>query len=133
LIATAKMRIDLGGQWYNAPFHEVLAMLDPEQDEPQSERSMKAYERGVAWANEKFDQWLESGRAVPPDVPLTEADAAEVFSGSVYPDPVTRTRMVLIAFDAARLRWSRLVELGMTRESNHDIDPPDDSASNGAA
>jgi hypothetical protein len=31
--------------------------------------------------------------------------------------------MVLIAFDAARLRWTRLVALGMTRESGHDIDP----------
>jgi len=109
-------------------------MLDQEQDGPQSERSMKAYERGVAWANETFDQWLESGRTVPPDLPLTESDASEVFGAAVYPDPVTRTRMVLIAFDAARLRWSRLVELGMTRESNDDIESPsNDSASNGAA
>jgi hypothetical protein len=109
-------------------------MLDDEQDEPQSERSMKAYERGVAWANETFDQWLESGRAVPPDLPLTESDAAEVFGASVNRDPVTRTRFVLIAFDAARLRWSRLVELGMTRESKPEIDSPtDDLASSGAA
>src|SRR5688572_6037607 len=108
-------------------------MPDPEQDEPRSERSVKAYERGVAWANETFDQWLEVGRAVPPDLPLTESDAAEVF-GSVYSDPVTRTRMVLIAFDAARLRWSRLVLLGMTRESNSDVDSPSDgSTSSGAA
>ena len=109
-------------------------MLDHEQDEPKSERSMKAYERGVAWANETFDKWLESGRAVPPDLPLTESDAAEAFGASVYSDPVSRTRFVLIAFDAARLRWSRLVELGMTRESNHDLDtPPNDTASSGAA
>ena len=109
-------------------------MLDHEQDEPQSERSMKAYERGVAWANETFDQWLESGRPIPPDLPLTESDAIEVFGAAVYPDPVTRTRMVLIAFDAARLRWSRLVELGMTRESNQDVESEsEDSASSGAA
>jgi hypothetical protein len=110
-------------------------MLDHEQDEPPpSERSMKAYERGVAFANQTFDQWLESGRAVPPDLPLTQSDAAEVFGAAFYSDPVTRTRMVLIAFDAARLRWSRLVELGMTGDSNHDLDtPPNDSASSGAA
>jgi hypothetical protein len=109
-------------------------MLDQEQDEPQSERSMKAYERGVAWANETFDQWLESGRPVPPDLPLTEAAATEIFGAAFDPDPVTRTRMVLIAFDAARLRWSRLVELGMTRESNQDVESESkDSASNGAA
>ena len=109
-------------------------MLDHEQDEPKSERSMKAYERGVAWANETFDQWLESRRAVPPDLPLTESDAAEAFGASGYSDPVTRTRFVLIAFDAARLRWARLVELGMTRESSPDAEsPPNDTASSGAA
>jgi hypothetical protein len=106
-------------------------MLD-QDEEPRSERSMKAYERGVAWANETFDQWLESGRPVPPDLPLTESDAAAVFGAAVYADPVMRTRMVLIAFDAARLRWSRLVELGMTRESSPDLEP-NDSASSGAA
>jgi hypothetical protein len=127
------MRGGIGGQWYKARLDEVLAMLDQEQNEPCSERSMKAYERGVAWANETFDHWLESGRAIPPDVPLTESDAADVFAGSAYPDPVTRTRMVLIAFDAARLRWSRLVELGMTSESNLDTDPPNDLSSGGAA
>ena len=109
-------------------------MLDnDEQDEPRSERSMKAYERGVAWANETFDHWLDTGRTIPPDLPLTESDAAEVFGASVYPDPVTRTRMVLIAFDAARLRWTRLVSLGMTRESSHDIDEDVGPAGAGAA
>jgi hypothetical protein len=99
-------------------------MFDHEQDEqPQSERSTKAYERGVAWANETFDQWLEAGRAIPPDLPLTESDAAAIFGASVSSDPVARTRMVLIAFDAARLRWTRLVSLGMTRESGPEIDP----------
>jgi hypothetical protein len=128
------MRIRIGGQWYKAPLDEVLAMLDQEQDEPRSERSMKAYERGVAWANETFDEWLQAGRAIPPDLPLTEADASAAFGASFYPDPVMRTRMVLIAYDAARLRWARLVSLGMTRESNHDIDSnSDDSASSGAA
>ena len=108
-------------------------MLDYEQDEPRSERSMKAYERGVAWANETFDQWLDAGRAIPPDLPLTESDAAAVFGASVA-DPVTRTRFVLIAFDAARLRWSRLVSLGMTRESSFDLgNVDDDSTSSGAA
>lgn len=108
-------------------------MLDHEQDEPRSERSMKAYERGVAWANETFDEWLDAGRAIPPDLPLTEANAAEVFGASVFSDPVTRTRFVLIAFDAARLRWSRLVSLGMTRESSFDLSSQDDSSSSGAA
>ena len=110
-------------------------MLDHEQDEPpRSERSLKAYERGVAWANETFDQWLESGRTIPSDLPLTQSDAAEVFGASFYSDPVTRTRMVLIAFDAARLRWSRLVELGMTDASNHDVDAvSNESASNESA
>jgi hypothetical protein len=84
---------------------------------------MKAYERGVAWANETFDQWLETGRTVPPDLPLTESDATTIFGASEYPDPVTRTRMVLISFDAARLRWTRLVSLGMIRESSPDITP----------
>jgi hypothetical protein len=98
-------------------------MLDDEQNEPQSERSMKAYERGVAWANETFDQWLEAGRTISPDLPLTELDAATIFGASIYPDAVTRTRMVLIAFDAARLRWTRLVSLGLTGESDHDVDP----------
>jgi hypothetical protein len=108
-------------------------MLEQDQDEPRSERSMKAYERGVAWANETFDQWLETGRSVPPDLPMTESDAASVF-GAVSSDPVTRTRMVLIAFDAARLRGARLVSLGMTRESNHDIGGPDaDTSTSGAA
>lgn len=100
-------------------------MLDYEQDEPRSERSMKAYERGVAWANETFDQWLDAGRPIPPDLPLTESDAASVF-GAAVADPVTRTRFVLIAFDAARLRWSRLVSLGMTRESSSDLGNVDD-------
>ena len=109
-------------------------MLQDEQDAPRSERSMKAYERGVAWANETFDQWLETGRAVPPDLPMTESDAAAVF-GALSSDPVTRTRMVLIAFDAARLRWARLVSLGMTRESGHDIggSDVDTSSTSGAA
>jgi len=105
-------------------------MPENERDEPRSERSMKAYERGVAWANETFDQWLDSGRSIPPDLPLTESDAAAVFGASDHPDPVTRTRMVLIAFDAARLRWTRLVSLGMTRDSSDDIDP---DAGEGAA
>jgi hypothetical protein len=105
-------------------------MLEHEQDEPKSERSTKAYERGVAWANETFDQWLASGRAIPPDLPLTESDAVGVFGAAVFSDPVMRTRMVLIAFDAARLRWVRLVSLGMTRESSHSIDP--DSTSGAA-
>ena len=49
-------------------------MLDnDEQEAPRSERSMKAYERGVAWANETFDHWLETGRTIPPDLPLTES------------------------------------------------------------
>jgi hypothetical protein len=96
-----------------------------EQDEPRSERSMKAYERGVAWANETFDQWLEAGRTVPPDLPLTESDAATIFGASLDPNPVTRTRLVLIAFDAARLRWTRLVSLGMTPESGDETDPLD--------
>jgi hypothetical protein len=104
-----------------------------EQDEPRSERSMKAYERGVAWANETFDQWLETGRAIPPDLPLTESDAATIFGATLSPDPVMRTRMVLIAFDAARLRWTRLVSLGMTRESGHDIDETADPTGAGAA
>ena len=109
-------------------------MLENEQDEPRSERSIKAYERGVAWANETFDQWLEAGRAIPPDLPLTESDAATIFGASVDPDPVTRTHMVLIAFDAARLRWTRLVSLGMTRESGAEIEPGStDPASTGAA
>jgi hypothetical protein len=109
-------------------------MLEHEQDEPRSERSLKAYERGVAWANETFDQWLETGRPVPPDLPMTESDAATVF-GAVSSDPVTRTRMVLIAFDAARLRWTRLVSLGMTRESSHELGDPDfdTSSTSGAA
>jgi hypothetical protein len=98
-------------------------MPEQEQDEPRSERSMKAYERGVAWANETFDQWLENGRSIPPDLPLTESDAATIFGASFDSDPVTRTRMVLIAFDAARLRWTRLVSLGMTGESNDDPEP----------
>jgi hypothetical protein len=109
-------------------------MLDnDEQEAPRSERSMKAYERGVAWANETFDQWLEAGRPIPPDLPLTESDAAAVFGASVSSDPVTRTRFVLIAFDAARLRWTRLVSLGMTRESSHEIDQEIDPAGAGAA
>jgi hypothetical protein len=109
-------------------------MLDHEQDEPRSERSMKAYERGVTWANETFDQWLDAGRAIPPDLPLTESDAAEVFGAAVFADPVTRTRFILIAFDAARLRWSRLVSLGMTRDSSSDLSSAqDDSSSSGAA
>ncbi|MET0591673.1 MAG: hypothetical protein ABW133_03165 [Polyangiaceae bacterium] len=95
---------------------------------------MKAYERGVAWANEAFDQWLDAGRAIPPDLPLTESDAASVFGASVVADPVTRTRFVLIAFDAARLRWSRLVSLGMSRDSSFDLGNTDDDAtSSGAA
>jgi hypothetical protein len=109
-------------------------MVDPEQDAPSSERSMKAYERGVAWANETFDQWLESGRALPPDVPLTESDAATIFGASLSLDPVLRTHMLLIAFDAARLRWARLVELGLTREASQAIESPsDDATSSGAA
>jgi hypothetical protein len=109
-------------------------MLEHEQDEPRSERSMKAYERGVAWANETFDQWLESGRPVPPDLPMTESEAATVFGASLTSDPLIRTRMVLIAFDAARLRWTRLVSLGMTRESSHDLGGPDiDTSTSGAA
>jgi hypothetical protein len=113
--------------------NEVLAMLDHEQDEPRSERSMKAYERGVAWANETFDQWLDAGRAIPPDLPLTELDAATVF-GAAVSDPLARTRFVLIAFDAARLRWTRLVSLGMTRDSSIDLGAQnDDTTSSGAA
>jgi hypothetical protein len=128
-----KKRIVEDGQWYKALLGEVLVMLE-EQDEPRSERCMKAYERGVAWANETFDQWLEAGRAVPPDLPLTESDATTVLSAPVDSDPVTRTRMVLIAFDAARLRWARLVSLGMTRESGHDIENDGgDTSSSGAA
>ena len=98
-------------------------MFENEQDEPQSERSMKAYERGVAWANETFDAWLAAGRAIPPDLPFTESDAAAIVDTSAYPDPVSRTRMVLITFDAARLRWTRLVSLGLTGEPSQDIDP----------
>jgi hypothetical protein len=108
-------------------------MLDHEQDEPRSERSMKAYERGVAWANETFDEWLDAGRAIPPDLPLTESDAAEVFGGAVFADPLMRTRFVLIAFDAARLRWARLVSLGMTRDSSIDLGSSQDDSSSGAA
>jgi len=68
------------------------------------------------------------------DLPLTESDAATIFGASVDPDPVTRTHMVLIAFDAARLRWTRLVSLGMTRESGAEIEPGStDPASTGAA
>jgi hypothetical protein len=109
-------------------------MLEQDQDEPQSERSTKAYERGVAWANETFDQWLDAGRSIPPDLPLTESDAAAIFGATVYPDAVMRTRMVLIAFDAARLRWTRLVSLGMTRESSHEIESgSNDPVTTGAA
>jgi hypothetical protein len=107
-------------------------MLEIEQ-EPRSERSMKAYERGVAWANETFDQWLDAGRVVPPDLPLTESDAATIFGASLSADPLTRTRMVLIAFDAARLRWTRLVELGQTRSANPEFDPPTTGTFSGAA
>ena len=103
-------------------------MLENDEQEPQSERSTKAYERGVAWANEAFDQWLATGRTIPPDLPLTESDASTIFGASVYPDAVTRTRMILIAFDAARLRWTRLVSLGMTRESSLDLDQDVDPA-----
>jgi hypothetical protein len=99
-------------------------MFENGQDEPQSERSMKAYERGVAWANETFDAWLAAGRAIPPDLPFTESDAAAMVDTSAFPDPVSRTRMVLITFDAARLRWTRLVSLGLTSEPGPDIDPP---------
>jgi hypothetical protein len=108
-------------------------MLDDEQDEePRSVRSTKAYERGVAWANETFDQWLDAGRVIPPDLPLTESDASTTFGAADYPDPVMRTHMVLVAFDAARLRWTRLVSLGMTRESSLDLDATPTDASGAA-
>ncbi len=103
-------------------------MLENEQDEPRSERSMKAYERGVAWANETFDQWLEAGRTIPPDLPLTESDAASIFGPTFDSAPLMRTRMVLIAFDAARLRWTRLVSLGLDGEPSPEIDPADAGA-----
>jgi hypothetical protein len=107
-------------------------MVENEQDEPRSERSMKAYERGVAWANETFDQWLDAGRTISPDLPLTESDAASIFGPSFDSDPVTRTRMVLVAFDAARLRWTRLVSLGLSNESNPEIDPADPAGAGAA-
>ena len=76
----------------------------------------RAYQRGLAWADEVFQGWRATGRPVPPELPLTKHDAVAVLEAA--PSDLERhTRVASVLYATARVRWRRLVSLEFARRA----------------
>jgi len=76
----------------------------------------KAYQRGLAWADEVFRGWIQSGRPVPRELPLSKHDAAAVLEPSLA-DLERHVRAASVLYATARVRWRRLVSLEFNRRA----------------
>jgi hypothetical protein len=70
----------------------------------------RAYQRGLAWAEEIFRGWRATGQPVPRELPLTKHDAEAVL-GPVWLDLERSSRAASVLYATARVRWRRLVSL----------------------
>jgi hypothetical protein len=69
----------------------------------------RAYQRGLAWAEEIFRGMRATGQPVPRELPLTKHDAEAVLEPAWDLERSTRAASVLYA--TALVRWRRLVSL----------------------
>ena len=77
----------------------------------------KAYQRGLAWADDVFRGWLQTGRPVPHELPLTKHDAAAVLDAACV-DVERQARAASVLYATARVRWRRLVSQEFTRRAS---------------
>ena len=77
----------------------------------------RAYQRGLAWADEAFRGWLMSGRPVPRELPFSKHDAPMVLEQPLL-DLEKRTRAASVLYATARVRWRRLVSLEYRRRAS---------------
>jgi hypothetical protein len=75
-----------------------------------------AYQRGLAWADEVFRGWLQSGRLVPRELPLSKLEAAAALE-QPFKDLEKHARAASVLYAAARVRWRRLVSLQFNRRT----------------
>jgi hypothetical protein len=73
-----------------------------------------AYQRGLAWADEIFRGWVQSGRPVPRELPLSKHEAATVLE-QPFNDLESHARAASVLYATARVRWRRLVSLEFSR------------------
>jgi hypothetical protein len=67
-----------------------------------------AYQRGLAWADEVLRGWRATGRPVPPELPLSQKEAAALLE-QPFTDVARQARAASVLYAAARVRWRRLV------------------------
>jgi hypothetical protein len=70
----------------------------------------RAYQRGKAWAEEAFRGLRATGRAVPPELPLSKHEAAALLE-QPFTDRERQPRAASVLYAAARVRWRRLVSV----------------------
>jgi hypothetical protein len=78
----------------------------------------QAYQRGLAWAEEVFRSWVESGRPVPRELPRSKHDAVFVLARGQLVDVERQSRAAAVLYATARVRWRRLVSLDVTRRAS---------------
>ena len=79
----------------------------------------RAYQRGLAWADEVFRSWLLSGRPVPRELPLSKHDAAlQLAQAPLVVDLERQSRAASVLYATARVRWRRLVSLEFNRRAS---------------
>jgi hypothetical protein len=71
-------------------------------------RYREAFERGLAWADEIFDAWLDDGRALPEELPTRKYEIPVTRNEPADDaDWQTRARAESVLYAAARVRWRR--------------------------
>src|SRR5687767_9414249 len=78
----------------------------------------RAYQRGLAWADEVFRSWLQSGRPVPRELPLSKHEAAAMIEQIPLADLERQARATSVLYASARVRWRRLVSLEFNRRAS---------------
>jgi hypothetical protein len=76
-----------------------------------------AYQRGLAWAEEVFRGWLQSGRPVPRELPFSKHDAPVILEQPLL-DVERHSRAASVLYATARVRWRRLVSLEYNRRAS---------------
>jgi len=78
----------------------------------------RAYQRGLAWADEVFQDWLRAGTPVPHELPRSKHDAARVLGQAQLVDSERQSRATAVLYATARVRWRRLVSLEFNRRAS---------------
>jgi len=78
----------------------------------------RAYQRGLAWADEVFRSWLKEGKPVPRELPLSKHDAALQLAQASLVDLERQSRAASVLYATARVRWRRLVSLEFNRRAS---------------